>query len=278
MAKAIVSKYLGTTTKVTPISPPASSSLSTAEASTAADPLRPIKAAAPTSAAPANPPAVNEQSIKRMKTAEELKGYINKDLANFPPAFVVSGEYMKKNETASIESINLFGNRVAMETQGKIGEEIDRVQNSIRSVDYVDEVQVAADDLARDTRVDDGNERSSIGDETEPITISTVSAHARGDASNEGAQIKRETDNGEIQAEEAEKETMELELQSTIAQLAQLREDLVEKDELIAEKEKDLASTKSILRKIGMMANNKDEESNHEYGTALQPRYLGTES
>eukprot|EP00985_Skeletonema_marinoi_P019233 scaffold10963_cov84-Skeletonema_marinoi.AAC.2 len=117
-----------------------------------------------------------------------------------------------------------------METQGKIDEEIDTIQNSIRTVD-VDEGQVVAEDLAREPHVDDGNERSSNGDETEPLTISTgtANAYAGGNASDEDAQINTETD-GEIGAEETEKVTKEQELQSAITQL---REELVEKDELI---------------------------------------------
>ena len=126
---------------------------------------------------------------------------------------------LKENDSSSIESINLVGNQVTSETQEKIEEEIDRIQNSIRTADV------------------------------------------------DGAIIANETRQG----------TEEQELQSAITQL---REELVEKNELIAEKDKDLASTKAILRKIGMMANSngKDENSNHEDGVAPHSRCRGTES
>mmetsp|Transcript_17260 Transcript_17260/g.34492 ORF Transcript_17260/g.34492 Transcript_17260/m.34492 type:complete len:497 (+) Transcript_17260:54-1544(+) len=121
---------------------------------------------------------------------------------------------------------------------------------------------------------DEGNNwGDTCGGDSGAISNET-NAYAGGNASDEDAQINTETD-GEIGAEETEKVTKEQELQSFIAQL---RDELVEKDELIAEKEKDLALTKAILRKIGMMANGKDEDFNHEDGVAPQPRYRGTES
>jgi Ran GTPase-activating protein (RanGAP) involved in mRNA processing and transport len=179
---------------------------------------------------------------------------------------------LQESGNSSIDYIALYCNDVTSETLNKIDEEINRIQNSIRTV-AIDGGQVVAEGLVGQPRGDD-NERSS--NETGQPTTTTIDAGNAyvGDASDEDAQINAERDE-DIAAKETVTDTKEQELQSTITRL---QRELVEKDEVIAQKDGEIASIKATLKKIGMIANGNDNDSNNEGGEAPQSKHRETES
>jgi Ran GTPase-activating protein (RanGAP) involved in mRNA processing and transport len=178
---------------------------------------------------------------------------------------------LQQSGNSSIEYIALYWNDVTKETLNKIREEIKRIQKSIKTV-ADDEGQVPAEeDLEGETHGDD-NDRSS--DATgQPTTIDAGNVYP-GDANDEDAQITAER-HEDIEAKETVTDTKEQELQSTITRL---QRELVAKDEVISEKDEEIASMKAILKKIGVIANGKDNDFNSEGGEAPQSMRRETES
>ena len=172
---------------------------------------------------------------------------------------------LQQNGGSPIEYITLYGNKVTPETLTKIGAEINRINNSVRT-GGVDEGEVATGGLAGEPNGDD-NERPS-------------NKTGQDDNSTERAQLAREKEKESAATTETD---IDEPLATVITQLQKKNEELqdelgakeeviMEKDELIATKDRELASKNATLKKIGMMANGKDSETNLEGGGREDPQ------
>jgi hypothetical protein len=180
---------------------------------------------------------------------------------------------LQHSGNSTIVSIDLILNFVKKETLIKIDEEIKRIQKPIKTV-ADDEGQVAAEeDLEGETRGDD-DERSS--NSTGQLTIHAVNAHV-GESSNEDAQLSTERD-GEIAVIETEIEGLQSIIVQQHGELTEKDMIIAEKDKLIAKKDGEIATMEAILKKIGVIVNSRDSDSNNEDGEAPRSRHCETES
>jgi uncharacterized coiled-coil protein SlyX len=159
---------------------------------------------------------------------------------------------LQQIERSVIKDIYLWGNQISEETETKIKQEIIRIKKRFKSVGS-NVGQVAAVETIAGGSQGVQNKRSSNGNKEMPTTQTTNASQGSAENSQETNETGRITTAMEAEAEH---------LKSTITQL----------QSKIAEQDKELASTKDLLKTIGNLATGKDGDATSNSESSISDR------